>query len=292
MVKRVDFSKEGKVRTKLHQIIDEQSVAANQEKKKVRTSMYASDYGSCLRKTFFNFFPSEYHPDAEIDARTARIFDNGNGVHDRLGSYLKRVPELDFRDELDVPRDELEVHGRCDGICIVDAQAMVVEFKSINKEEVYEAKDEHVGQVSWYMGMMRILRKDLREDFGILDGEVVDEEDLKEPSLSGRVLDTLTPMEKWLLLTQGEIRAELIYESKPTNEIYTFPVEFNQATFDKIHMWFEQLKWHIDNKQVPKVNYYPSKFPCSWGRPGFGGRCAYYSLCHGNNSHGDKKSDL
>lgn len=281
MVRRSDFSEElEKKKSKLHVIIDEQSVAVNEEKKKVRTAMYASDFGACLRKTWFQFHPEKYPPDAKIDARTARIFDNGNSVHERLGRYLKRVPEIDFRDELNVPRDELDVHGRCDGICTIDERGIVVEFKSINKDEVFEAKSEHVGQVMWYMGMMRKLRQDLREDFGFLPDEIIDERDLHEVSVSGRTFETMEPMERWLLLTQGELRAEIVYESKGTQEVHSFIIEYDEAEFQKVRLWFEQLKWWLDKEEVPKVSYHPSSWPCSWGRNGKGGKCQYYSYCH------------
>lgn len=273
--------------TFLKDVIDRQSVLKNQEKKKVRGSLYASDFGQCQRKVFFQFFPEKYKPDSEIDARTARIFDNGNAVHERLGDYLKREESLDFRDELDVPRDELDIHGRCDGICTVNDQAIVVEFKSINKDFVEEPNYEHVGQLTLYMGMMRKLRQDLYDDFGLSDP--VDMEDLKTPSASGRILDTLTPLERWLLLTQGEIKGEIIYESKPTNEVYCFPLEWSEDKFKSIHLWFEQVKWHVDNNQVPNVKNYASKYPCSYGRHS---RCPYYSICWGDNdgsSEGIKK---
>jgi len=264
-------------KTKLGEIIDKQSVASNQEKKKIRSSMYASDYGQCLKRCYFQFFPDEYPADSDIDARTARIFSNGDAVHERLGGYLKREESLDFHDEVTVPRDDLDVHGRCDGILVLDGAALVVEFKSINKDDVVESKPEHIGQLTFYLGMFRQLRKDLKEDFGFVEDEQLDEDDLQTTSLSGRTFETLTHVEKWLLLTQGEIRGELIYESKSTNEVFAFPVDFDQTRFDEIRNWFTQLKWHVENKEIPNVKYYPSKFPCSWGR----GKCSYWETCHG-----------
>jgi len=277
---------EEKTRTYLHEVLDKQSVLANQEKQRLRTAMYASDFSSCLRKCWFQFFPEQYPSDGLIDARTARIFENGNAVHTRLGGYLKREEGLDFHDELDVPRDELEVHGRCDGICRVNEQAIVVEFKSINKDEMGEPKSEHIGQVLWYIGMMRILRQDLREDFGLVEGEMVDEDDLKFESASGRTWETMSVMERWLLTTQGEIKGEIIYESKGTQEITAFSVEFNESSFKEIRLWFEQLKWHVENKEMPRVNYYPSKFPCSWGSEfkKNSGKCQFYGRCWGGKT--------
>jgi hypothetical protein len=278
MVLRFKIEPVGK--TALKNIIDRQSVAANQEKKKVRSSMYASDVGACMRKVWFDFFPEKYGTDKEIEPRLARIFENGNAVHERLGGYLKREESIDFRDELNVPRNELDVHGRCDGICTVGGVGIVVEFKSINKEEMDGPKEEHVDQLTWYLGMFGTLRDELFEDFGFEKDSVLVEEDfIGQQSASGRTLDTLTPTEKWLLLTQG-LKGELIYESKRTNETYHYSVDFDPARFRKVGLFFEQLKWHVDIVLLPNVKYRPSAFPCAWGKPGTGSRCAYFDLCY------------
>jgi hypothetical protein len=203
-----------------------------------------------------------------------------------LGEYLKRETEIEFHDELNVPRDELDVHGRCDGICTVDSQGVVVEFKSINKEEMEEAKQEHVGQLLFYIGMMRKLKKDLKEDFGFKEEDVVEIEDLKEFSASGRIFDTLTELEKWLLLMQGDIRGEVIYECKPTNAIKSFVIPYDETIFQQTRLWFKQLKYHVENKEMPQVKYNKSSYPCSWSSwksKSGGGRCAFWGLCHGKS---------
>lgn len=271
------FKSEAMRRTFLKDVIDRQSIAKNEENQKVRTALYASDYGNCQRKVYFQFFPEKYLPDAKIDATLARVFDNGNAVHERLGGYLKREESLDFRDELRVPQDELEVHGRCDGICTVNAQAVVVEFKSINKEMVDEPKEEHMGQLMFYLGMMKKLRGELQVEFGVEGEGLVCEGDAV--SNKGRAFADLSPMEKWLLTTQGEIKGEIIYEGKPNNQIFAFSIEYDEELFKKVRLWFQQVKFHVDNMQVPDVKYYPSKYPCSWGR----GRCSFFNQCYGES---------
>lgn len=280
MVKR--FITEPDRKTRLQVIIDDQTVSVNEEKQKVRSSMYASDYGSCMRKTFFSFFPERY-PVEKFDPRVLRIFANGNDVHARLGSYLKRQVELDFHDELDVPRDELNVHGRCDGICTVDAQAVVVEFKSINKEVVEQAHEEHIGQLTWYLSMFKLLRKDLKEDFGYGEFDLVEEPDLVgQVGLSGRTIEGLTPVERWLIFTQGELRGELIYESKVNQQTFHFPLDYDEDRAQKVRLWFQQLNWHVKDKTAPTVFYEPNRFPCSWGYGDKQGRCPYYDVCWKN----------
>ena len=167
---------ESGIATPLKKIIDAKSVEKNNEKRKVRSSLYASDYGSCQRKVFFQMFPEDFPSEGEIDARVARVFANGNAVHERLGVYLRMEPSLRFVDEVDVPRCELDIHGRCDGIVDQNDQMVIVEFKSINKLDVQEPKVEHVGQVTLYMHQFTMLRSKLREEFGV--GEIFDVEQL------------------------------------------------------------------------------------------------------------------
>jgi hypothetical protein len=206
-------------------------------------------------------------------------------VHERLSDYLKSA-DIEFVDEVDVPRDYLDVHGRCDGICVIDSQAVVVEFKSINRRTVTAPKDEHVGQITWYMVMWKELRKNLKEDFGFGEFDIIYEKDLLGvTSLSGRTLDDLTVSERWLLFTQGEIRGELIYESKQTQQLFNFNVDFDQDRADKVRLWFIQLKWHVEHKQLPIVHYKQSSFPCSWSS----GKCQYYDYCWNDEIRESKK---
>jgi CRISPR/Cas system-associated exonuclease Cas4 (RecB family) len=257
--------------TPLKKVIETQTVAAAKEKSKVRSSIYASDYGSCMRKVFFNFYPEKY-PVPEHDARLLRVFANGNDVHERLGGYLKRDPYIDFHDEVDVPRDDLDVHGRCDGTCTVDEVGVIVEFKSINKDEVYEPKDEHVGQLTFYLDMFTQLRERAREKYGdISQDEMLRLEEAGE----------LTRVERWLLSTQGDLRGEIIYESKRNNSTFHFPVDYNPERVERVRLWFKQMKSFVERGEVPSRKPTRHDFPCSWGRPGSQGhgRCAYYDYC-------------
>lgn len=280
MIKRIKHNGDGP-KTKLKVIIDEQVQAWNDERNAERAragktrSLYASDYGQCMRKCWFQFFPEQYST-PDFDPRVLRIFHNGESVHERLSLYLKQAQKLNFRDEVDVPRDVLDVHGRCDGICTVDAAPVIVEFKSINRAKVYAPKDEHVGQITWYMTMWRMLQRQVKEDFGYGPNDVVRPSDIAGvEALSGLTLDTLSDVEEWLLFAQGELRGEIIYESKQTQETFHFKVDYDESRAQKVRLWFEQLKWHVDEGEVPLVRYNKDKFPCSWK----GGKCAYYSYC-------------
>lgn len=285
MVKRGKLPECAKPKTKLQKIIDKQSIAWNDARMAERgdkpRSLYASDYGQCMRKTWFQFFPEDY-PTGDFDARTLRIFHNGEDVHERLSSYLRNELCIDFSDEIDIPRDNLNVHGRCDGICTVDERAVVVEFKSINRKTVYEPKEENVGQLMWYMTMWRMLRDDLRADFGFSPDALLVEKELQgKVSESGRKIEELSKEEKWILFTQGDVQGELIYESKQTQGIFHFSFEYDPEKVEKVRLWFQQVDWHVANKKKPVVRYDKGKFPCSWGAGNARGKCAYYEECWG-----------
>lgn len=244
--------------TPLKIIVDEMTVAENQEKQAARAgkkrSLYASDYGQCMRKCWYQFFPEE-HPQPEFSPRTLRIFQNGEDVHERLSRYLRRADFLEFEDEINIPRDELDVHGRCDGICIVDGDAVVTEFKSINRASVLEPKPEHVGQITWYMHMWKQHKDKLMEDRTYND-----------------------KYDLWLLKTNN-LKGELIYESKQTQQTFHFPIEYSEAKAAEVRDWFVQLDTYVKTKTIPPVKYDGSKFPCRWGRGQTAGKCPYYDKC-------------
>jgi hypothetical protein len=284
VVKRVSFVRGGAVITPLKLLIDRLTVEHNDFLRSHRAgrarTLYASDYGQCMRKVWFQFFPDLF-PVGELDSRVLRIFHNGEAVHDRLSAYLRRELSLDFVDELDVPRDSLDVHGRCDGVCVVDNQAVVVEFKSINRSVVSSPKPEHVGQLLWYMAMWRLLREQLRAEFRLAPGVVASPVLLSGVvGCSGRTVDSLSFDESWVLFTSGDIVGELIYESKQTQETFHFPVLFSEDKFSVVRSWFESLKSFVDSGVMPVVSYDRSRFPCSWGRGSSFSRCPYFDICH------------
>lgn len=263
--------------TAFKRVIDAQSLAENQEKKKVRTSLYASDYGNCMRKVFFQFFPAEYGA-AVIDARTARVFSNGNAVHERLGGYLAKDESLNFIAEVPVPRDDLDVHGRCDGIAAVDNRFTIVEFKSINSKGVTEPKEAHEGQLMFYLHMFKVSQDRLREEFGIAEGLVWKKEDFEGVlSSKGRQFSELDRIEQRLLLSEGVPAGELVYEQKPNQGVAGFPIAYDELTAEKVMAWFANVKKHVDEKRCPEVHYAKSSFPCRW----FGSRCEFYEQCYG-----------
>jgi hypothetical protein len=187
-----------------------------------------------------------------------------------------------FIDEVDVPRYDVDVHGRCDGICIVDNEFTVVEFKSINRSKVNQPKDEHVGQLTWYMYMWYIFRKSLYHDFGFIDSFHLCEMDiLGIRASSGKTLSSLDKIEKMLMFSKN-IVGELIYESKQTNETYHFPIKLDIIKAEKVMDWFKKLDAYVKMNKKPDVSYDKTKFPCSWGSGSTKSKCPYYDLCYGD----------
>lgn len=280
MVRRIDAKNgEQSYDSPFRDIINEQSIEWNEERKRERgdrpRSKYASDYGQCMLKTWMQFFPEQY-PQAAFDARTIRIFHNGEDVHVRLSNYFHKS-NVTFLEEVDIPRDHLDVHGRCDGLAMKNDIFYVLEFKSINRISLTCAKEEHEGQLTWYMMMFDNLRKDLHEEFDLHEELAYTEDQLKDAvSVKGRKFKDLELVEKMLLIC-AKISGEVIYECKPNQKIYHFPLDLEPGRMEKVRNWFEQLQWHIDTKRAPTVKYVKSKFPCSWR----GGACAYYDVCHG-----------
>jgi len=277
MVKRV-YRDELPGQGEFKEIIESKSKEFNDSKGKVRTAMYASDYGSCQRKVWYQFFSDKFPPE-RITGKLARVFANGDDVHFRLSAYLADDRALEFEREIGVPRNHLEVHGRCDGMTLHKGQATIVEFKSINKKVVEAIKLEHEGQLMWYLGMWEAKRLELRKEFGIEENDiVVDVEFLIGHTRTGR---DLSSAEKKLLRSNGPVKGEVIYECKPTQDVFSFPVAFDELKFKEVQEWYRQLKWYVEAGIRPRVRYLRTKFPCDW----FTGKCQYYDICHGEGAN-------
>lgn len=265
--------------THLKSVIDRECVAQNKEARGdrgPRDSAYASDYEACQRKVFMQFFPDRF-PSEDFTPRTIRIFQNGDSVHERLSEYLRRDPDLQFMEEIDIPRDEMDIHGRSDGLCLINDQFVVVEFKSINRSNVPCPKEEHLGQITAYMMMWDDYRKDLRRLLGLGENEIPPKDfDIEH-------FKRLTREEVMLVCSQGPIKGELIYESKQTQATFHFPVDLEQGRVGKVRLWYIQMDHYIKHEQMPENRNVKEKFPCSWGKGSTFGRCGFYETCWGKD---------
>ncbi len=280
MVKRIEPKKKEKFSSPFEDILDEGvrmwNAGRMAERGNKSRSMYASDYGQCMRKICLQFFPLEYSQE-DFEPRTLRIFHNGENVHERLSNYFHLSPNYEFLEEIDIPRDNLDIHGRCDGIVFYKGKFVVVEFKSINSSYVREAKDEHEGQLTWYMFMWESRRRQMKIEAGLVPDMTYDESELKEVFENW---DDLDRAEQLLLMSNAPVTGEIIYESKHTQELFHFPMEIEDWRVNKVKRWYEDLKCCVENRTIPNVNYNRNKFPCRWRN----GRCAYWEVCHGSDS--------
>lgn len=77
---------------------------------------------------------------------------------------------------------------------------------------------------------------------------------------------------------EGIRKGKLIYESKQTQELFYFDVEYDQITIESILGWFKDMQELVDKGAAPATNNDKNKFPCSWGADA-GSRCPYYDIC-------------
>ena len=131
----------------------DKAIIENQEVKE-RVSLYASDVFQCPRKIVFDF-KNESNGKDKFDANTLRIFDNGNSVHERLLKYFKQAG-IFVDSEVDIPRDELDIHGRLDCLYRYGSELRVAEFKSINLPFVGKPKEEHEAQLMIYLHYLKL----------------------------------------------------------------------------------------------------------------------------------------
>ena len=142
-----------KIIEKINQAIQEAN-KAEQEKRGKRAYLYASDIFQCQRRILLEFNGMKQ----EFDAKTLRIFDNGNSVHERIVKYLKDAG-YEVEDEQDIPKNEHNIHGRFDAKIKEDGVPKLVEIKSISIDKQYKAsfvrdmlpKTEHKAQLLIYM---------------------------------------------------------------------------------------------------------------------------------------------
>jgi len=127
--------------------VDEAILKESLKDERVRKYLYASDVFGCQRKILLEYNGLKA---GGFDARTLRIFDNGNAVHERIIKYLT-LAGLEPQVELSLEPNEPNIHGRLDAKITEDEKLKLVEIKSINLRVVKEAKEEHIAQLHIYM---------------------------------------------------------------------------------------------------------------------------------------------
>lgn len=125
--------------------------------------------GGCARSSYYSRLQYE-KDDTNTQARSVRIFNNGDGVHSRLQGYLKKMGML-LMDEVPVLNKSLNIQGHTDGLLKLDDLGevlAVLEIKSI-KQENYEklktAEEKHIKQGIAYLICLESRRKFLRRNY-------------------------------------------------------------------------------------------------------------------------------
>jgi len=74
-----------------------------------------------------------------------------------------------------------------------------------------------------------------------------------------------------------------MYEAKPSQDIFTFPVEYDEKKFQNIRAWFAEVKRAVESGLRPQVRYKPEYYPCQWSVS----KCPFFDLCYGADAVGD-----
>lgn len=99
--------------------------------------------GRCNRENYYSRMCTER--DGGVDPRLLRIFNNGDGVHERLQNYLSDMGLL-IMDEVPLINDDLKIQGHTDGFLDLEEEIAILEIKSINDRgftSLKDAKEEH-----------------------------------------------------------------------------------------------------------------------------------------------------
>ena len=213
----------------IKEAIDNGIVREAQKDVRERYYLYASDVLQCQRKILLEFNKLR----AMFDARTYRKFDMGNSVHTRIVKYLKQAG-IPVESEIDIPKNEHNIHGRLDARIIEDGEPKLVEIKSMSMDKRYynryltEPKKEHIAQLHVYMKYTGILKGyilyEIKQNQDIFLFDVVFDAKLWEET------------EKWIKDTNELLR---------TNTIPSIPFIYKRDVYPcqeckfRIHCWGE-----------------------------------------------------
>ena len=126
---------------------------------KKRKGFVPSETNQCIR--YLTYMLEGIFVPATHDSRTQRIFDNGNGFHERIAGYFEKMgilecTEFEVNSPISVP---VSVYGFGDAIINWNGRK-VVEFKSINDygyinvKRMRKPKDDHFRQIQLYLACL------------------------------------------------------------------------------------------------------------------------------------------
>lgn len=135
---------------------------------------YVTDAGKCSRAIYFKF---KKYPRKEIEARTLRIFDNGDYLHMRIMNVLFSLGVVRAVEARTPPQDIIS--GRADAIIEIETNLYILEIKSCSHykfEKLRQPESDHIKQVQLYLHYFKIPQ-------GIIIYEDKNTQNLKEFSL-------------------------------------------------------------------------------------------------------------
>ena len=244
-----------------------------------------SSAGGCLRASYYA--RKQYERDTNaVDPRTRRIFNNGDGVHDRLQGYLEEMGML-LMPEVPLRNNEYNIQGHTDGFLkLSNNEIGILEIKSINDRGfsgLKDAREDHKYQAMIYLYCAEERRRELQDLYPTMKDYEDSLEDrraeyrtyythlidgnkyTREEKLAKKVLDhekadnilyeTMLPVGKVIF----------IYENKNTQEIKEYCVKRDDDILDPI------LESYVYLNQCVKTNIIPpregtnkSTDPCRW----------------------------
>lgn len=122
---------------------------------KGRQYFYVSDALKCKRMLYFEF-QEDIEPE-KLSVDLLGRFNYGNEAQDRIRNYM-RLGGIYVEDEISLPSNKLNIHGRCDGILTEKGndEKSIVEIKTINLREVKQPMKEHIAQLQLYLHFLKV----------------------------------------------------------------------------------------------------------------------------------------
>lgn len=228
--------------------------------------------GRCPRANYFGrVLP---HVEQTIDPRLRRIFENGDGVHERLQGYLEAMGRM-MMSEIPVIDDDYLIQGHSDGAVTIGKfqdEVAVLEIKSINDAgwtALKAEKPEHKRQAMVYLHCLEKRRKYLHLKYPTYAEFLASEPERKkwaadhykhlksgrkftrEQKIAKKVKDQLIADE--ILYDEQKPISKVIfwYENKNTQQIKEYPVERDDKLIAEVLEEYAFLNKCVKDKTPP-----------------------------------------
>lgn len=278
-----NMKQEGYLIKPIDALLLQKSNASNDRAKNVNSPSQA---GVCQRANFYA--RTGVKPDGTIEPRTMRIFNNGDGVHDRLQSYLEQAGVCIMR-EVPVIDVEYNIQGHTDGyLKLSKIEVGILEIKSINSngfQNLKAPKDEHKLQAMVYLYCSEKRRQYLRntyhslEEFEDSQAERIEYYKARYPHFtdgSKYTKEEKLSMQVKLGLQADEIlfntpkpinKVVFLYENKDSQELKEYTVTRDNELLEYILNRYEELNNYIERNQLPdREGTSKSCSTCRWCR--------------------------